>query len=391
MATYHINDDGETKPCSAQTPEKCQFNDNGGHHDNLEDAQSAAEEFSRQAEENNESGTLTKTQSPQDDDDTSTALDDMDTDYADVNPKERSDQIQQDLDDAVSKIVNNGEFSRYLDAQARNGMTKWSWNNQITAAMQLEAYRRKRGYEKRGVLDTMKEMDACGAKQWGERDRKVTSGKGSGLYILAPQIKKKDVTDANGDYVRDDQGNVKKREQLVGYRNVAVFDVTQTGGEPVPQNPVQLKENTQELNQEHVDDMKNQISNHGYSFREENLSDTDDPNKKHYGSTSPTNKSVVVNSNLSEAEKHATIAHELSHIQLGHVDDSSDYQQHRGQRETEAEALSYMLMRRGGVDKQDSEAFSPGYIAHWSQGSMSTVRESLNKVSKHFGKMTENW
>uniref|UniRef100_UPI0032222063 ImmA/IrrE family metallo-endopeptidase n=1 Tax=Intrasporangium sp. TaxID=1925024 RepID=UPI0032222063 len=95
----------------------------------------------------------------------------------------------------------------------------------------------------------------------------------------------------------------------------------------------------------------------------------------------PKSKRIVVDARLSEAQKASTIAHELGHVHCGHVDtDYSEYQRHRGQMETEAEAVAFMVCRRRGASPHQTEAFSPGYIAYWSKGDPSVMHRALDRA-----------
>ena len=50
---------------------------------------------------------------------------------------------------------------------------------------------------------------------------------------------------------------------------------------------------------------------------------------------------------------------ETAHIELGHVEDMTEYLEHRGLMETEAESVAYVVAGMLGID---TSAYSIGYI-----------------------------
>ncbi len=101
-------------------------------------------------------------------------------------------------------------------------------------------------------------------------------------------------------------------------------------------------------------------------------------------------KKIVVDQRLSGAHKASTIAHELGHVHCGHVDgDYQEYVRHRGQMETEAEAVAFMVSRRRGASRAQTEAFSPGYIASWSRGKTENITAAMDRSTKAFNKIME--
>lgn len=313
--------------------------------------------------------------------------------YAELKGAERADKIVKDLENAIHKIIEDGDLKLYLDSAAKNGMRKWSFNNQILAGLQLVSWKINKGELPRDIsaeqiMQEIDKMDACGAKQWNERGRKVSSGKGSALYILAPLIGKRDVVDSEGNVRRDEDGNPMKTSYTYGFRSVAVFDASQTEGKPIPKNPIKLKAIGGEVDEGRIKDMVTLMEKRGYTYSEKEIASDPEAFRGTLAYVDPTTMQVVVDPRLSSANKAAAIAHELAHIELGHVNDGiGDYRAHRGQKETEAEALSYMLMRDMGTEPEDAAAFSPGYIASWSGGDKSLIKKSLDRVSSNFGKI----
>lgn len=375
---FHVNDNGESKPCRAKTPDRCKFYKDEGdtrHYSSLEEAQRGAEDIIKRdtgATEFHSNKAASY-------------------DYSGMEPKERTEKIAEDLEKAIDEIIASGSLHNYFNAIARNGMNKWSFNNVVIAGLQLRSWKKRNGLPlEKDVFTEINNMDACGAKQWAPRGRKITSGKGSALYIFAPMISKEKILDTNGKQVIGSDGKPKTRDFLFGYRSVAVFDKSQTDGDEIPENPIKLTPISKEVDDKYVDDMKGMIGKLGYSYDEREISSKPlDINKSTLGYTRPSDKSVVIDSRLSKANKAAVIAHELAHIQMGHIDKTDEYKQHRGRMETEAEGLAYMMMRRMGLDAEESKTFSPGYIAGWAKGDKEIIKSALNKVTSRFGKITQ--
>lgn len=126
--------------------------------------------------------------------------------------------MKADLDEAVQTVMESGQLDTWLEAMASNGLTRWSASNRMLAMMQMNA----RGKSVDG-------LHLMGFKQWKNYDRSVTKG-AQAVWILAPVTKT--FTD------EDDDGTEIKRRQVVGFKPVPVFDVSDTDGEPMPPSPV---------------------------------------------------------------------------------------------------------------------------------------------------------
>lgn len=374
---YHVNNDLEVLPCGAKSPQTCKFyhgEDDSRHFPDKGSAMKAMDEIARK--ETGDS-TLFSTKKP-------------DYDYADMDKKERTKKMSEDLEKAVDDIVRSGNLKKYFDAMARNGANRWSFTNVVMAGVQLHGWKTRNGI-KSNVLDDINNLHAMGANQWKKEGRYVSSGKGSALYILAPMIKKQKLLKADGSPELDDKGKPRTLDMVYGYRAVPVFDAVQTKGDPIPENNVRVQPVTKEIDPKYVDDMKNAIKKEGFTYKETEISGTDPEKLKGRLGYTTLEHEVVVDSRLTNAQKASVIAHELSHIKMGHVtrEKMVEYQNHRGEMETEAEGCAYMLMRRAGLDTEGAKSFSPAYIAGWSKGDSNVVKKALNKITSRFGRITD--
>lgn len=284
--------------------------------------------------------------------------------YGSLNKDERTRQMLADLTVAVQSVVASGQLQHWLDAMSSNGLSRWSANNRMLAVLQLV----QRGRSLEG-------MHLMGFRQWEQFGRRVVKG-AKAVWILAPITRK--IRD------EDDAGNVTEHSAVVGFRGVPVFDVADTDGTPLPGPPVAPAPGTATPGT--LDGLKARVSAAGYSYEETEIPDCNPATGEGtQGYTLPRTKKIVVDARLGEAHKAAVIAHELGHVHCGHVDgDYSAYQQHRGQMETEAEMTSYLVQRSRGMTREQVDAFSPGYIANWSQGDAAVMHRAVDKAVKAF-------
>lgn len=290
-------------------------------------------------------------------------------DYADLKGDARVKAMVGDLEESVKAVVESGQLGAWLGAMATNGMTRWSFNNQMLAMIQM-AFRGK-------DLDGLHMM---GFRQWEKLNRKVAKG-AKAVWILAPMTRK---------FVEeDDDGTRREKVKTIGFKSVPVFDISDTHGDPLPASPVVPP--TGEATPGTLEGLRDRVGQAGYTYEEVKIPGcnpaTGDGTQ---GYTDPQSKKVVVDSRLPGAMKASVIAHELGHIHCGHVDgDYSEYQRHRGRMETEAEMTSFLTMRARGASKEQSESFAAGYIAAWSKGDAKIIHGAVDKAVRAHNKILE--
>lgn len=136
--------------------------------------------------------------------------------------KEKNDELRQICDDERALLfTNEAQLREYL--QFASKFVTYSVNNTL-----LIKHQNKNASK---VLSF---------KKWQELGRNVKKGE-HGIFIWCPAIYKTeklvDVIDSNGKKVLDASGNVKKEKKLVKdtyFTRGAVFDVSQTEGDPLP-------------------------------------------------------------------------------------------------------------------------------------------------------------
>ncbi|WP_448812140.1 ImmA/IrrE family metallo-endopeptidase [Agromyces bauzanensis] len=285
--------------------------------------------------------------------------------YADLKGDARTKQMLDDLEEAVQAVVTSGQLQRWLDSMASNGLNRWSWNNRLLAIMQLM----NRGAD-------VAAPHLMGFRQWEQLGRRVKKG-AKAIWILAPII----VRSRDSDDGEDDR-------RVVGFKNVPVFNITDTDGDPLPAPPV--KPAAGEATPGTLEGLKARVALAGYAYRETEIPGCNPATGEGtQGYTSPQSKEIVIDSRLSPAHKASVIAHELGHVHCGHVDPANlgDYQRHRGRMETEAEMAAYLVTRSRGMHRDQVDAFSPGYIAGWSGGDSSVLKGAMDRATKAYNKI----
>jgi hypothetical protein len=281
-------------------------------------------------------------------------------DYAGIKGDERVKTMVADLEASVKAIVESGQLHRWLHAMASNGLTRWSANNRLLAALQML----QRG-------QSLENLHMMGFRQWEKFNRKVSQG-AKAVWILAPVTRT--VVDETSD------GETTELSRVVGYKSVPVFDVSDTHGDPLPASPTKPAPGAATPGT--IEGLRERVTQAGYTYEEADIPGCrPSTGEGTLGFTDPRSRRIVVDQRLSDAQKASTIAHELGHVHCGHVDrDYSEYQRHRGQMETEAEVVAFMVCRRRGATREQVEAFSPGYIAGWSHGDPAVMRKALDRA-----------
>lgn len=288
-------------------------------------------------------------------------------DYAGLKGDDRVKAMVADLESSVKAIVESGQLHRWLNAMASNGLSRWSANNRLLAAVQML----QRG-------ESLDDLHMMGFRQWEKWNRKVSKG-AKAVWILAPITRK----------IVDEDDDGKEKHRVVGFKGVPVFDVSDTHGDPLPSSPTRPVPG--KATPGTLEGLRDRVGQAGYSYEETEIPgcrpETGDGT---LGYTDPQSKRIVVDSRLNEAQKASTIAHELGHVHCGHVDqDYSEYQRHRGQMETEAEMSAYLVNRSRGMTRDQVDAFSPGYIAGWSRGNPTVMHQAVDKATRAFNKITD--
>lgn len=276
-------------------------------------------------------------------------------------------QLQALLENAISTP---GRWHMLLDTSA----TLWRYSGGNVALLMAQM-------EERGQQQPLL---VAGFREWERHGRNVLKGEHA-LWVLAPRTAAKNTetnpdTDAKPTPVASDQdsgsGKDADHRRIVGWRAQAVFDVSQTEGQPlyIPRPMVEVGSSPMGLWPSLVNFARNQ----GFTV-EQSMSQ--------YGLTSGytdfAGHKIQVGAWLGQEERVAVLAHELGHVCLHGPDDKlgklyGSGLDHRGLAEVEAESVAYTVLRAHGIDRS---AQSGSYLAGWADQVIAVEQTSQLEAS----------
>lgn len=266
---------------------------------------------------------------------------------ADRDRAERLEQLHQTLQQGVEDLVSSKAWTDYLRFASR--MPNYSFNNLLLLFQQMPDATQVASY-----------------KTWKSYGRQVRRGESS-LRILGPVQRKVDAVDDTGQVRRDDAGEPLQTRKVVAFRAIPVFDVSQTDGEPLPDQPMpQLLEG--EAPPGLWDGLAAQVAAAGYTLRRVPPDDEllRRPGGNANGVTFWDERLVVVREDVDPAAAVKTLAHELAHIELhstiAREEETSSIAMCRGLKEVEAESVAFLVTASAGLA---SDQYSVPYVAGW--------------------------
>lgn len=284
------------------------------------------------------------------------------------DPEQRVAELTDGLYALLADAVDHpNQWHRLLDASAT--MWRYSGGNVALLLMQMA----QRGPVKPALV--------AGYKEWERHGRYVIKGERA-LYVIAPRTARITNTEetehgpAGDERALAEPGDGTNRSRLVGWRGQAVFDVSQTEGEPLLV-PIPSQQETP-------------LDVDVYTGLWESL--TAVARKAHYnivvseaqagladGYTSHTRRLISVGSWLDAEDRIATLAHELAHASLHVPGDAigalyGSSAEHRGLAEIEAESVAYVVLRAHGIDRGPQSA---AYLAGWADAVLAAEADSI--------------
>jgi hypothetical protein len=266
-----------------------------------------------------------------------------------------------DLVGAVDDAQRSDAFQEWLDVQSQ--FHEYSYRNTLLIKQQCPEATKVAGY-----------------RTWqNEFDRHVKEGE-SAIWIWAPIIAKRCPECENApsyhqqiDCGYDETPPSRWSKGLVGFNPAAVFDVSQTGGEPLPELDTATRGDAGEL----VGRLRDASDELGVTAR------VVAPRAWEHGEADgvcrydgPDGQSVVeVRGRTNQADQATTLIHEYAHALL-HSKRGDEPE--RSKREVEAEAVAYVVGRYYELDVSGS-AF---YLAAWETDDAAVVRERLQRISR---------
>ncbi|MCY0903621.1 ArdC-like ssDNA-binding domain-containing protein [Arthrobacter sp. H14-L1] len=288
-------------------------------------------------------------------------------------PEQRVSELTEGLYTLLAEAVDHPkQWHLLLDASAT--MWRYSGGNVALLMMQMA----QRGPVQPSLI--------AGYKEWERHRRYVLKGEHA-LYVIAPRtarITNDDQTrrdPATGERVLDEPGDGTNRSRIVGWRGQAVFDVSQTEGEPLlvpvpgqPEVPLQA-DSCKQLWKSLTGTARNARYNLVVSETQVGLAD---------GYTDHARRLISVGSWLDAEERVATLAHELAHASLHVPGDSvgalyGSSSEHRGLAEIEAESVAYVVLRAHGIDRGRQSA---AYLAGWADAVLEAEADSILRCTR---------
>ncbi|MDF9748188.1 ArdC-like ssDNA-binding domain-containing protein [Natrinema salsiterrestre] len=267
------------------------------------------------------------------------------------------DELVDDVDEAQA----SEEFQEWLDIQSR--FHDYSHRNTLLIKLQCPEATKVAGFN-----------------TWrNEFDRYVQEGE-QAIWIWAPIIAKQCPECENSpSYHEDSECEYDETppeewsKGLVGFKPTAVFDVSQTDGEPLPELETEATGDAEDL----VPTLTDAASDLGVTVRIVEADDWEHGDAMGVcedRSLHDLQPVVKAKARENQADLAVTLIHEYAHALL-HFDVNDDTE--RAKREVEAEAVAYIVGRFLGLDTSGS-AF---YLAAWENDDAEVVQDRLGRIS----------
>ena len=267
------------------------------------------------------------------------------------------DELVDDVDEAQA----SEEFQEWLNVQSR--FHDYSHRNTLLIKLQCPEATKVAGYN-----------------TWrNDFDRYVQEGE-QAIWIWAPIITKQCPECENSpSYHEDSECEYDETvpdewsKGLVGFKPTAVFDVSQTNGEPLPELETEATGDAEDL----VPTLTDAASDLGVTVRIVEADDWEHGNAMgicESRSLHDLQPVVKAKARENQADLAVTLIHEYAHALL-HFDIDDDTE--RAKREVEAEAVAYIVGRFLGLDTSGS-AF---YLAAWENDDAEVIQDRLGRIS----------
>jgi antirestriction protein ArdC len=290
---------------------------------------------------------------------------------------------QQRLTAAIEDLVTGEDWKRTLDVLAN--FHRYSFANTLL----LHAQHADRYAE--GTVPTPEPSLVAGFRQWKSLGRSVCKGQ-RGYLILAPApstVRVAQLPDGTSRRLQSGEAapagaTVETSRMLTGrYTTAHVWDVSQTDGEPIPEQPRVL------LSGQAPDGLWDGLAaiaaDRGFAVH-------DAPDAAALGGANGLTDydalRVLVRADMPGLARAKTLAHEIAHVLLhdpvgGDADWQTGARQHRGRAEVEAESTAYLVLAAHGIASDD---YTFPYVATWASGQgqnpVDVVRQTGARVQR---------
>lgn len=266
------------------------------------------------------------------------------------------DVLTEQLNTAVTELTTSDAWLSMLKVSAR--FTKYSPSNVLLLWMQAE---------QRGVSLTR----VAGYRTWQTMGRQVIKGSKS-FAVMAPIRRRLTVEEAQNMTARGFRGCWEEDGRPVvmvrGFKLERVFRLEDTEGEPLPDVP-EVGYVTGETPEGAWDALVGMITADGFKLTEE----PEDGETR--GHTDYTRRIVNVDPGYPLTERVHIALHEIGHVRCDH--EGRDIS--RGQRETEAESVAFVVCSVLGLDLGDVATI---YTAGWNNGDAEVIQAAQTAIHK---------
>jgi len=272
---------------------------------------------------------------------------------------ERLKALTDKLENGITDIFKGGKYAEYLTFMSK--LHRYSFGNIILIFMQRPDASCVAGYN-----------------DWKNKFDRQVKAKERGIQILAPcyykKWKKQKKIDPQTQHTiigADGQPEMEwVKVQVVRYKIVNVFDVSQTEGKELPTLVAsELSGNVAEYDR--IITALKALSPMPVTFEKFP--------REAKGYCNYLEQRIVVQPDMSQTQTVKTLIHEIAHAKLhAQYFMNEENGPSRSEREVEAESVAYVVCQHLGIETSD---YSFGYVASWSQDKdMTALKESLDLI-----------
>jgi len=253
---------------------------------------------------------------------------------ADAARRQQVEELHELLAERVGSLDNKAECEAYL--RFARGFTNYSFLNRLAIMCQRPDATAVAGY-----------------RAWQAKGYQVRKGE-EAIRVLGPITRRAALLDSSGHPVLDAHGRPRETREIIGVKPVAVFDIQQCDGPPVPEAPVPVLP-TGQAPPGLWDSLAELVDQQGYRLERGDCGPAN-------GITSYAERTVRVRDDIDAAAAVRVLAHELGHVYLADPTTAPGVVDCRGVREVEAESVSFMIVGAHGLDVSQ---YTFRYVTGW--------------------------